>query len=667
MVLREEKPSQNVVTEPCGASIVDESDGSSCFSNADEEHCPPSRESESLSNHEISRIYEPCKSLCISDCSGELELECNALEIKVDVELEKDCRICLLSLESLAWESGSPIVLGCSCKDDLAAAHKQCAEAWFKIKGNKTCEICGVTAKNVVGVGEPQFMERWNGTTNDLTPTGLRAETQSFWQSHRFLNFLLACMIELTGEKIMVEPHVLVFPFPLQGHVTTMLRLADAISNAGLRLTFLNTDYNHALLDRFSASHHRLSRRPRFRFISIPDGLPEDNPRTMRNFVELEESLRTRSLEFYKKVLRDDGDGWPPVSCVLVDGLMPFAMDAAQELGIPAIVFRTISGACIWAYLCIPRLVEAAEFPFPEKADWDDPINCVPGMEGYLRRRDLPGFFRHTSAAGEKLIRIVGDVTADSLRARGGIILNTSEHLEGPILSHIRSLFPLTYAVGPLHALSASVTSFSASGSLWAEDRSAILWLDAQPDRSVVYVSFGSIAELSTAQFLEFWHGFVDSGHRFLWVLRPGLVAGWERAPPEVDRVKMVSWVPQEEVLRHRAVGCFLTHCGWNSTLESLVAGIPMVCWPLLADQQINSRLVGEVWRVGIDMKDIYSREAVERAVKAAMEGETAEALRRAAAEMAVEVGRSVEDGGCARLEFEKLIRDISALGSSGD
>ncbi|KAL4576234.1 hypothetical protein LXL04_012325 [Taraxacum kok-saghyz] len=119
-------------------------------------------------------------------------------------KIERDCRICHLSLDLTNQESenGIPIELGCCCKDDLAAAHKHCAEAWFKIKGNKTCEICGSIAQNVAGANEAELLEQWN-EANDATsaataPGGTNAtssESRNFWQGHRFLNFLLACMV----------------------------------------------------------------------------------------------------------------------------------------------------------------------------------------------------------------------------------------------------------------------------------------------------------------------------------------------------------------------------------------------------------------------------------------------------------------------------------------
>ncbi|XP_077216567.1 uncharacterized protein LOC143851126 [Tasmannia lanceolata] len=149
----------------------------------------------SVSDPEIGGVSDQNLNSSVSDCCSEVDLESGVLGIKVHLaKVERDCRICHLSLESANQESGIPIELGCSCKADLAAAHKQCAETWFKIKGNKTCEICGATARNVVGGNETEFMEQWNETSNVVVPAP-PTETRSFWHGHRFLNFLLACMV----------------------------------------------------------------------------------------------------------------------------------------------------------------------------------------------------------------------------------------------------------------------------------------------------------------------------------------------------------------------------------------------------------------------------------------------------------------------------------------
>ncbi|KAG6532941.1 hypothetical protein ZIOFF_006801 [Zingiber officinale] len=147
----------------------------------------------SASGSEIDGLREPCRKSCVSGLETSLD---DDPEAKEDVDKgERDCRICHLSLEKAAPESGVAIVLGCSCKDDLGAAHKQCAETWFKIKGNKTCEICGSTAQNVNGVSETEVAEQLTEASSSTPQTTLPLETQGFWQGHRFLKFLLACLV----------------------------------------------------------------------------------------------------------------------------------------------------------------------------------------------------------------------------------------------------------------------------------------------------------------------------------------------------------------------------------------------------------------------------------------------------------------------------------------
>lgn len=151
----------------------------------------------------VGAASEKDRSSSASECSVGMDLEDGGPEIKAHLaNVERDCRICHLSLDATNQESGVAIELGCSCKDDLAAAHKLCAEAWFKIKGNKVCEICGSTARNVTGANEAELMEQWNEASDAATTPAVTApppvqptETRNFWQGHRFLNFLLACMV----------------------------------------------------------------------------------------------------------------------------------------------------------------------------------------------------------------------------------------------------------------------------------------------------------------------------------------------------------------------------------------------------------------------------------------------------------------------------------------
>ncbi|KAI3793275.1 hypothetical protein L1987_35891 [Smallanthus sonchifolius] len=315
-----------------------------------------------------------------------------------------------------------------------------------------------------------------------------------------------------------------------------------------------------------------------------------------------------------------------------MNGVMGYACDVANDVGLPFMYVRTISACCVLVFFCLTKLIESGEIAFAGN-DLDTPIKSIPGMEGLIRRRDLPMFCRTRNLSDPILNFYLQNLPEITENSRGhGLILNTFDDIEGPILAQIRALCPNLYAVGPLHShlkyklAGQSSSSTPCSNSLWKEDTSCITWLDSQPPKSVLYVSFGSLAVMAKEQYMELWHGLVNSGSRFLWVIRLESVASdpteipLELSKGTEERGYIVGWSPQEEVLAHRAVGGFLTHSGWNSTLESVFEGVPMICWPYFLDQQVISRYVGEVWKLGLDMKDTCDRVIVEKAVRELME-----------------------------------------------
>lgn len=469
--------------------------------------------------------------------------------------------------------------------------------------------------------------------------------------------------------------HVLVFPCPAQGHINCMLHFAAGLLDAGLHVTFLHTDHNRQRLG-LAASAVKAeadSHSPRLRFLSVTDGLPDDHPRSAGDIVALVKSMMTTTRVAYRALLtslcagaaRDDG--FPPVTCVVADGILPFAIDVAEELGVPALAFRTASACSFLAYLSVPKLVELGEVPVPVGADLDAPVRGVPGMEGFLRRRDLPSSCRGHDETGDvdPLLQIIAEFTAHNCKARA-LIFNTTASLERSALAHIKPHIRDVFAIGPLQAM---FQEPAAGGALWREDDGCTAWLDSQADGTVVYVSLGSLAVISVEEFTEFLSGLVSAGHPFLWVLRPDMVGASQNAVLQdairtagKSKARVVEWAPQRDVLRHRAVGCFLTHAGWNSTLESVAEGVPTVCWPFFVDQQINSRFMGAVWGSGLDMKDVCERAVVERMVREAMESVE---LRRSAQALAQQVRRDIAQGGSSAKEFKRLVGFINELSIS--
>ncbi|XP_027102609.1 7-deoxyloganetic acid glucosyltransferase-like [Coffea arabica] len=488
------------------------------------------------------------------------------------------------------------------------------------------------------------------------------------YQKHIFLyciEILLTCMAQ--------KPHVLIFPFPVQGHINCMLKLAELLCCRGLHVTFLNSHHIHERLLCCTDIHYHFSQYPSFHFETISDGLPADHPRTGDRVVELFHAVNATTKPQFRDILTGlqfhSPNGRPALTCIIADGIMSFTVDVAKELHIPTILFRTVSASCFWAFLCVPKLLEAGELPFNGENDMDKLLSSVPGLERF-RMRDLPSFCR-TSNLADPGFQVVISETLQNLKA-DGLLLNTFEDLEESALSHIRTHIPKLYTVGPLHAhLKAREASSPAlqqpsSSSLWKEDRSCMAWLDRKPRNSVIYVSFGSMTVLTRNQLFEFWHGLVNSGKPFLWVIRPKSVNADGDIPAELlegtrKRGYMVGWAPQQEVLAHPAVGGFLTHSGWNSTLESIYEGVPMICWPFYADQQVNSRLVGEVWKVGLDMKDTCERATVEKMIKDLMDVKRDEFML-CAKEKAKLARRSVEQAGSSHCNLDRLIDDINMM-----
>ncbi|XP_052182464.1 7-deoxyloganetic acid glucosyl transferase-like [Diospyros lotus] len=474
-----------------------------------------------------------------------------------------------------------------------------------------------------------------------------------------------------------MDPHVLIFPLPLQGPIKCMLKLAELLCLADLQVTFLNTDDSHRRLFRRTGGRAGFKGYRKLHFDTISDGLPDDHPRSADRLTDLVHGLESVTKPRFREMLaygRLSSGSERPVTCIIADGALNFALDVAEEFKIPLIHFDTISPCGLWTYLCLPKLIDAGELPF-QGDDLDAAIKNVPGMEGFLRRRDLPSFCRG-SDLNDPIIQLVLE-EAQKVPRSHGLILNTFQELDSPILSHMQALCPNLYPIGPLHThLKTKLTPASpqpaaaSTTSLWEEDRSCMAWLDAQPPKSVVYVSIGSLALMTWHQLIEFWHGLVNSGQRFLWVRRPNsVVRGPTGLVPEElvrateERGCLVGWAPQEEVLAHQAVGLFLTHSGWNSTLESLVEAVPMVCWPYFVDQQVNSRLVSEVWRVGMDMKDTCDRVVIERMIRdlvGTIDGsdevvESLESVSRLARE-------SVMEGGSSFCNLNRLIEDIRLM-----
>ncbi|KAL0347166.1 UNVERIFIED_CONTAM: UDP-glycosyltransferase 86A1 [Sesamum calycinum] len=220
----------------------------------------------------------------------------------------------------------------------------------------------------------------------------------------------------------------------------------------------------------------------------------------------------------------------------------------------------------------------------------------------------------------------------------------------------------LTYAIGPIN-FSTDFTKTIVPKSLWSET-DCTEWLNSKPAGSVLYISFGSIAQSSKQLAEEIANGLLLSEVNFVWVLRENTDVLPDGFKNEVrGRGLIVSWCNQNSVLSSPATGGFLTHCGWNSILESISCGVPMICFPFYADQPTNRKLVVDDWKVGINLCDGSSvdRKEVAEKIKQLMSGEISNGLRGEMKKIRTIVQKALAEGGSTRRNFDQFLKDLRA------
>ncbi|XP_016507315.1 7-deoxyloganetin glucosyltransferase-like [Nicotiana tabacum] len=470
------------------------------------------------------------------------------------------------------------------------------------------------------------------------------------------------------------KPHAVCIPYPCQGHINPMLKLAKILHHKGFHITFVNTEYNHRRLLK-SRGPDSLNGFPSFRFETIPDGLPPCDADATQDIPSLCESTTTTCLRPFKELLAKlntiSSSNVPRVSCIVSDGCMSFTLDAAQDLGIPEVLFWTPSACGLLGYMHYRDLSDKGYFPLKDASNLtngylETALDWIPGMKG-IRLRDLPSFLRSTNP-DEYMFKFLVQET-DRSKFASAIVINTFEPLEKEVLESLRTLLPPIYAIGPLHFLVKHIEdkNLECLGSnLWKEDLQCLEWLDSKKPNSVVYVNFGSITVMTPNQLIEFAWGLANSQMEFLWIIRPDIVTGEQAILPSefVEQTKergmLASWCPQEQVLSHSAIGGFLTHSGWNSTLESIGSGVPMICWPFFAEQQTNCWFKGTQWGIGMEIDNNVKRDEVKSLVRELMAGEKGKEMKKKSMEwkkLAEEATQKPE--GSSFVAIDKLINEI--------
>jgi UDP-glucosyltransferase 73C len=474
-------------------------------------------------------------------------------------------------------------------------------------------------------------------------------------------------------------PHFVIVPLVAQGHTIPMVDLARLLAERGARASLVTTPLNAARL-RGVADQAARAKLP-LEIVELPfptgiDGLPPgceniDQVKDNAHFVPLLDALQKLAgpFEAYLRALS------PRPGCVIFDWCNPWTAGVARSLGIPRLFFHGPS--CFYSLCDLNAAAHGLHERAAAAAD-DQEKFVVPGMPVRVEvtKATKPGFF---NAPGWEKLR---DEAIEAMRTADGTVVNTFLDLEHQFVAcYEAALGKPVWALGPLALCNRDAEAMASRGNEPVVQQSAVTaWLDTMDADSVVYVNFGSLTRKLPKPLFEVGHGLEDSGKPFLWVVKES-----EAAKPEVqdwldaleartaERGLVVrGWAPQLAILSHRAVGCFVTHCGWNSLLESVTHGVPAVTWPHFSDQFLNERLAVDVLRVGVavgvtspvmmfdDEAVPVTREDVARAVEAVMDGgEEAAQRRRRVKEYGEKAHRAMEKGGSSYECLTQLIESF--------
>jgi flavonol-3-O-L-rhamnoside-7-O-glucosyltransferase len=264
-----------------------------------------------------------------------------------------------------------------------------------------------------------------------------------------------------------------------------------------------------------------------------------------------------------------------------------------------------------------------------------------------------------------------------------GVVMNSFHELEALYIESFELISgKKVWTVGPMCLCNQDSKTVAARGNNASiNEAQCIQWLDSMKPGSVIFVSFGSLACTAPEQLVELGLGLEASGKPFTWVIKAGkkfpeveewLAEGFEERVK--DRGLIIrGWAPQVMILWHQSIGGFMTHCGWNSTIEGICAGVPMITWPHFAEQFVNERLVVDVLKTGVEVgvkgvtqwgheqKEVMvTRDAVEMAVSKLMDqGEAAEEMRMRARDFRLKARKALEKGGSSYNSINLLIQEM--------
>ncbi|KAK9149913.1 hypothetical protein Scep_008670 [Stephania cephalantha] len=476
------------------------------------------------------------------------------------------------------------------------------------------------------------------------------------------------------------HPHVVVAAFPHGSHAAPLLsltrRLAAAAPNA--TFSFFSTSKSNASLN-FPAAATNITP------YDVDDGVPPNHVFSGHPLEPVELFIKATPHNFTKAfqeaVSRNNNN---KISCIMSDAFFWFLAEVAADINVPWVPLWTAASTSLSLHF-YTDLIRQTIGPAPDDAATGEMeeallMSFVPGVPSALRLQDIPaeviGGDHAFPAMLHKMSHFIARATA--------VTVNSFDHLEPSVTQHLKysNLFPTFLPVGPFNLIDIdmnnnardnSSTDSSTSNNLVAHDPDGCLhWLAGREPASVAYISFGTVMTPPPPELAGLAEALEAIGAPFIWSIpdraKHNLPQGFlERIGSTSDhdrsQGKVVSWAPQVELLSHEAVGVFVSHGGWNSVMESVSGGVPLICRPFLGDQRTNARLVSHVWGIGADIKDgrLSNKEGVMEALERVLKSEEGKVMRDKIKSLKEQAKKAVSPDGTSTKNFSQLLKIVTS------
>ncbi|XP_011079313.1 anthocyanidin 3-O-glucosyltransferase 7-like [Sesamum indicum] len=438
-------------------------------------------------------------------------------------------------------------------------------------------------------------------------------------------------------------PHVVAFAFPFGSHPTPLLHLIQRLATAspGTHFSYFNTTRsNQRVLSK--ANLHVYNN---VKAYDVDDGAPDGHVFSGNPMEAIEMFIKATPENFRKRLEDVVGETGMKATCLLTDAFLWFSVEMAEEMGIPWVAFWT-SGPTPVSLHMYTDLIHSKFKENGNTKDQDQTLDFLPGMSA-IRVSDLPQELLHLD---RPFSRLLYDMSLALPRA-AALVLNSFAGIEPIIEDDLKLKLQKVLNVGPFSSLTSPTPPSDDQGG-------CLSWLSNQAPASVAYLSFGTMLTPPPPELVALAEALEEKQIPYLWSFRDNskrhLLEGFSERTKSTG--KIVQWAPQLQVLAHSSVGVFITHCGWNSVMESITGRVPMICRPFFGDQMINRRLVEDVWGIGVGVEGgAFTKSGTVAALDLVLTKE-GKKMREHIGKLGESASRAVAENGSSTENFKSLV-----------